>query len=116
MSQSMKKIFLIAFLCIAVHSNASPLFDDSSFIDVELIGPIGSLIKNKDDSTEVPFVLKANGVEQQVQVRVRGKSRLRLCRFSPLGFNFSVSDTEQTVFAGQNKLTLVTHCRSNDAS
>jgi len=116
MSQLIKNSFLLAFLCIAAHSNASPLFDDNAVIDVELIGPIGSLIRKKDDRTEQPFVLKANGVEQQVQVRVRGKSRLRLCRFSPLRFNFSDSDTEQTVFAGQNKLKLVTHCRSNVAS
>jgi hypothetical protein len=116
MSQLMKKSFLLALLCIAVHSNASPLFDDNAVIDVELIGPIGSLIKKKDDSTEVPFVLKANGVEQQVQIRVRGKSRLRFCKFPPLRLNFSDSDTEQTVFAGQDKIKLVTHCRSNDAS
>ena len=37
--------------------------------DVELIGPIGSLIKYKDDRAEQLFVLKANGVEQDVQVR-----------------------------------------------
>ncbi len=116
MSQLMKKSFLLALLCIAVHSIASPLFDDNAVIDVELIGPIGSLIKKKDDSTEVPFVLKANAVEQQVQIRVRGKSRLRLCKFPPLRLNFSDSDTEQTVFAGQDKIKLVTHCRSNDAS
>ncbi len=116
MSQLMKKIFSLAFLCAAVHANASPLFDDNAVIDVELIGPIGSLIKKKDDSTEVPFVLKSNGTEQHVQVRVRGKSRLRVCKFPPLRFNFSESNTERTVFAGQNKLKLVTHCRSNDAS
>ncbi len=102
MSQLMKKIFLLAFLCIAVHSNASPLFDDNAVIEVELIGPIGSLIRKKDDRAEVPFVLKSNGTEQQVQIRVRGKSRLRLCKFPPLRFNFSESDTERTVFAGQN--------------
>jgi len=65
MSQLMKKSFLLALLCIAVHSNASPLFDDNAVIDVELTGPIESLIRKKDDSAEVPFVLKANGVEQQ---------------------------------------------------
>jgi hypothetical protein len=53
-------------LCAAVHANASPLFDDNAVIDVELTGPIESLIRKKDDRTEQPFVLKANGVEQQV--------------------------------------------------
>ena len=116
MSYLVRKVLPFALLSVAAHAGASPLFDDNAVIDVELIGPIGSLIKKKDDSTEVPFVLKANGVEQQVQVRVRGKSRLRLCKFPPLRLNFSDSDTEQTVFAGQDKIKLVTHCRSNDAS
>jgi len=39
-------------LGVAVHANASPLFDDNAVINVELSGPIGSLIKNKDDRTE----------------------------------------------------------------
>ena len=34
-----------------------------------------------------------------------------MCEFPPLRFNFSDGDTEQTVFAGQDKLKLVTHCR-----
>ena len=47
MSQLMKKIFSLAFLCVAMHANASPMFDDNAVIDVELTGPIGSLIKKK---------------------------------------------------------------------
>lgn len=107
----MKKIFPLALLCVVAQAGALPLFNDNAVIDVELIGPIGSLIKNKNKRTELPFVLKANGVDYDVQVRVRGKSRLRVCEFPPLRFNFSNRDTEQTVFAGQDKLKLVTHCR-----
>jgi len=93
---------------------AAPLFDDNTVIDVELVGPIGSLIKDKDDEVEVPFVLNANGVEHQIQVRARGKSRLRVCNFPPLRFNFSKGAPENSVFAGQDKLKLVTHCRNKD--
>jgi hypothetical protein len=116
MTYLVRNLLPFALLSVAAHAGASPLFDDNAVIDVELTGPIGSLIRKKDDSTEVPFVLKANGVEQQVQVRVRGKSRLRICKFPPLRLNFSDSDTEQTVFAGQDKIKLITHCRSNNAS
>ena len=76
----MKKIFPLALLCAAAYADASPLFDNNAVIDVELTGPIGTLIKIKDDRTESPFVLSANGVEHSVQVRVRGKSRLRVAR------------------------------------
>lgn len=79
-------------------------------------GPIGSLIKNKKERNELPFVFKANGVEYHIQVRVRGKSRLRVCDFSPLRFNFSDGDTNQTVFADQDNLKLVTYCRSKDVA
>ena len=110
----MKKIFSLALLCVSAQAGASPLFNDNAVIDVELTGPIGLLIKNKKERNELPFVLKANGVEHHVQVRVRGKSRLRVCAFPPLRFNFSTRDTEQMVFADQDKLKLVTHCRSKD--
>ena len=108
----MRPLFTLALIGIAVNAGASPLFDDHAVIDIELTGPFRSLIKSKDDRTELPFVLKANGVEQPVQVRVRGNSRLRVCNFPPLRLNFSESDTERTVFAGQGKLKLVTHCRN----
>ena len=61
-------------------------------------------------------MFKANGVEYHIQVRVRGKSRLRVCDFSPLRFNFSDGDTKQTVFADQDNLKLVTYCRSKDVA
>ena len=93
---------------------ASPLFDENTVIDVELIGPIGSLIKDKDDEIERPFVLIAGGVEHQIQVRTRGKSRLRVCDFPPLRFNFSKGVPENSVFVGQDKLKLVTHCRNKE--
>lgn len=112
----MKKIFPLALLCVAAQAGASPLFNDNAVIDVELTGPIGSLIKNKKERNELPFVLKANGVEYHIQVRVRGKSRLRVCEFPPLRFNFSGRNTEQTVFAGQDKLKLVTHCRDRNVA
>ena len=42
---------------------------------------------------------------------MRGKSRARICSFPPLRLNFTGSKTEHTVFEGQGKLKLVTHCR-----
>ena len=116
MSYLVRKFLPFALLSVAAHAGASPLFDDNAVINVELTGPIGSLIKNKNDRTELPFVLNANGVQHSVRVRVRGKSRLRVCNFPPLRFNFSESNTEQTVFAGQGKLKLVTHCRNKDVA
>lgn len=109
--------YLLPFVLIAAaHANASQLFDDNTVIDVELIGPIGSLIKDKDDETELPFVLNANGIEHQIQVRVRGNSRLRVCNFPPMRFNFPKDVPEDSIFAGQDKLKLVTHCRNREVA
>jgi len=112
MSYLARKFLSFAVIIAVAQADASPLFDDSAVIEAELVGAIGSLIANKKDRSEQPFVLVANGVEHRVQVRVRGNSRLRVCEFPPLRIRFSASDTVGTVFAGQDKLKLVTHCRN----
>lgn len=108
----MRKLFPVVILTIASHAGASPLFDDDAAIDVELTGPVSTLIRKKKDRIEQPFLLRANGVEHEIRVRVRGKSRLRVCDFPPLRLNFSGQETSGTVFAGQEELKLVTHCRN----
>lgn len=102
----------VPFLFFTFSAYSSPLFDDDSVIDVELVGPLGSLIANKKHRNEASFVLRADGIDYTVSVRVRGKSRTRVCDFLPLRIRFS-DDTSGTVFDGQNKLKLVTQCRSS---
>ena len=111
-----KTWWCLLILCADIPVLASPLFDDNTILDVELVGPIGSLIKDKNDEIELPFVLKADGIEHQLKVRARGNSRLRVCEFPPLRFNFSRSARDESVFAGQDKLKLVTHCRNREAA
>ncbi len=91
-------------------AGASPLFEGDEVIDVELTGPLSQLIDNKDSRNEFPFTLRANGVSLEVKARVRGKSRLRVCNFPPIRLNFEGAGDKPTVFAGQQKLKLVTHC------
>jgi len=93
---------------------ASPLFDDDTVIEVTLRGPFGTLFANAESRDELPFTLSAEGVEHFVEVRLRGRSRLRVCEFPPLRLDFRAGQTGGTVFRGQNKLKLVTHCRNYD--
>jgi hypothetical protein len=95
--------------------NASSLFENDAVIDVELIGQVQSLIDNRQKADELPFILRADGVDHPVTVRVRGKSRLSVCHFPPYRLNFGKDNRAQTVFAGQEKLKLVTHCRNTDS-
>jgi hypothetical protein len=101
---------LIPALVFCLPVQAAPLFEDSSVLEVQLSGPVSSLIENKEDRTELPFTLSVDGLEHQLMVRPRGKSRVAICDLPPLRFNFDSSDGVPSAFAGQDKLKLVTHC------
>ena len=52
-------------------------------------------------------------VSLDVDLRTRGIFRLKHCAFPPLRLDFPESRVHGTAFAGQDKLKLVTHCRSS---
>jgi hypothetical protein len=56
--------------------------------------------------------VEVDGDQQDVRVRVRGKSRseIEFCRFPPLRLRFEEAGG---VFTGQRKIKLVTHCRNS---
>lgn len=110
------QIPVIVLLALSSNVGASPLFEDSRVLGVKLNGPLSSLFETADDRTELPFSFTANGAEHAVKVRLRGKSRRRVCEFPPLRLNFSAADTSQSIIAGQDKLKLVTHCRGSRAA
>ena len=106
----------LVLLVYVSHASASSLFEDNTVIEVSLTGPLSSLIEEENDRPELPFILRANGVEHSIKVRVRGKTRRQLCSFPPLRFNFAIDDTAQSIFEGENKLKFVTHCREKQSS
>lgn len=110
----MGRLLILFGLLVAVPISASPLFDDDSILEIKLRGQLATLIKNKKVRDEYPFVLDTGSAEIQIEARVRGNSRIAVCRFPPLRLDLPSGKTEQTVFAGQDKLKLVTHCRSNN--
>ncbi len=73
------------------------------------------------NSPERPATLgyrDANGapVWLPLKIKTRGKFRLveSVCDFPPIRLDFPAKQLTGTVFAGQNKLKLVTHCRTAD--
>ena len=96
---------------------AGALFDDDAVLEVRLTGPLATLSRDRADEPrqEHPFTLRIADADLPLTVRVRGKSRIELCSFPPLRLRFEAAATADTVFAGQRKLKLVTHCRSNKA-
>ena len=94
--------------------HAGSLFEENTTLEIDLTGPFWSLVKNKKDRSELPFVLRSGTVEVDLKVRARGNSRLQVCGFPPLRLNFSKADTVDSLFEGQDKLKLVTRCMKGD--
>lgn len=115
-NMSLKKLLLLVLLAVASPAGASALFDDDAVLKVKLSGPLSSLLKDKDASTELPFLLRANGIEHSIKVRLRGKSRRIVCSFPPLRINFATGETAQSIFEDQDKLKLVTQCRKRGSA
>lgn len=57
---------------------------------------------------------EGNNVKLPIKIKVRGNFRKNPvnCDFPPLRLNFSSSTVKNTIFEGQDKIKLVTHCRS----
>lgn len=97
-----------------------PLFAGHEVLDVEIEGPFAFLVAERPDEEEVPAKFRfrtadIDAVEFDVVVRTRGKSRRnrKVCPFPPLRLNFRKAQTSDTLFDGQDKIKLVTHCRNN---
>jgi hypothetical protein len=107
---------VLAIIGLLVSSAALPdsFFDTDDVLELELEGPLHTLIDNKEDRTEYPFTLREGGIEQSIKVRVRGKSRIRVCDFPPLRLRFGNDTPISSAFADQEKIKLVTHCRGEE--
>ncbi len=72
---------------------------------------MSTLLEDSEARGEQPFRLTLGDQVFNVGANLRGNSRVELCHFPPIRLNFSKSDAQETVFAGQRKLKLVTHCK-----
>jgi hypothetical protein len=113
----MKMIRPLAFIALISTSFpcvAETLFDSDEVIEITLTGPLDSVLDDKKQKREQPFVLQVDGLDVNILARVRGNSRLRVCHLPPLRLNFINDEAQQTVFEGQKKLRLVTLCRKGE--
>ena len=110
-----RAVILLLLVLASSSASASPLFEDDTVLEIRLSGPVWAIFKNKRSAEreEHLFVLTVDGADIPLAVRIRGNSRIIICSFPPLRLNFSDQDTDATIFAGQTKLKLVTHCKSN---
>ena len=98
---------------------ASPLFETHDLLSFTIRAPLRDVLNDRNQkSEEHPGTLvlqRPNGdsTSLDIKIRTRGNSRLRkaICNFPPVRLNFQTGQTEQTIFTGQDKLKLVTHCQ-----
>lgn len=112
------RVCALALVALAPTAQSAPLFEAQEPISVTLEGPLTSLMRARGDQRqELPFTLRlADGSVLDAEVRTRGNFRREECAFAPLRLNFKQNEVADTAFSGQDKLKLVTHCKSGRAS
>lgn len=96
----------------------TPLFADDSVLTLRIEGDFKALFRDRgEERKEHPARLRFwNGTDTasvKIGLRTRGIFRLKNCSFPPLRIDLPTGKVANTVFAGQDKLKLVTHCRGD---
>ncbi|MDH3290513.1 MAG: hypothetical protein OEO20_08240 [Gemmatimonadota bacterium] len=103
----------------ATQPDPAPLFASPDLLEITIEAPLKSLLRDRDedkesyDGTLRYFLSDGSPVTLDVSLRTRGRFRMKpsTCNFPPLRLNFKKSQAAETVFAGQDRLKLVTHCQ-----
>ena len=99
----------------------APLFESQETVRLTIRAPLERIFAHRgQESVEYPGLITVGtpaqgGETVKVDIRTRGRSRLdrRICRFPPLRLDFPADSVAGTLFAGQNRLKLVTHCQDD---
>jgi hypothetical protein len=99
--------------------DAKALFSTDDILQLKISMKVEEVTTDLEERVEHDAILSyqnPDGTHQNldIKVSVRGKTRTntRVCRFPPLKLNFKKKKVANTIFAGQNKLKLVTHCNT----
>lgn len=117
-TQRIWPLFLLPTIAVAEADHESaPLFTSDDLVEVTISGPFSTIVRQRDTENDVDGMLQYQDsdnatVSLRVGLRARGNFRNRkdICRFPPLRLDFVKDEVAATLFAGQNKLKLVTHC------
>ena len=115
----------LAFLAISADTRAqddgTPLFASQDIMEVRMEVPVFTLIRERPDEEYLDgffYYTGVDGAEHKLDLKVRTRGRYRrqkkTCRLPPIRLNFRKGQVRETEFAGQDKLKLVTHCKTSD--
>ena len=111
---------LIIALAAAAAAPATPLFANHAPLALTITGPLATIARSAEEST-APHggTLSIAGSAQALPVRLsaRGITRRKslTCSFPPLRVEFNQPPPQASLFAGQRRLKLVTHCQSSES-
>ncbi|MBL8542441.1 MAG: hypothetical protein JNJ63_01400 [Hyphomonadaceae bacterium] len=113
--------FIISATCaLAPASAQTRLFSDDTELQAAIEGPIGTLVRTAQRNTDAypaVFILQDGAAAHRfdIQLSAGGISRRTggICSFPPLRLNFDGAAVRGTPMQGQNKLKLVTRCRTS---
>jgi hypothetical protein len=97
---------------------AKPLFASDAPIQITIQGPVGSIVRRAPESVApqpATLTLAAPAESLPIRLSARGLSRRTagICSFPPLRVEFAQPPAATSLFAGQRRLKLVTHCQSS---
>lgn len=109
----------LAYSSSAARAQTSPLFESQEVLEVSLRADLSEMLNDVgDDSTAYRASLTyavegSDSVLLPLKIQVRGNYRRRPenCSFPPIRLDFPKERTAGTLFEGQNRLKLVTHCQ-----
>jgi hypothetical protein len=98
------------------------LFAAHELLEITLRAPFRTISRDRDEAPEdrpgtLSYVHEGESHSVAIGIRPRGKSRRDrdVCSFPPLRLNLPKSEVKGTLFAKQNKLKLVTHCKGSES-
>jgi len=109
--------FAVAFASSASAQTAGPatsLFASDQPIQITIKGPISALASKRSTGNQ-PGTLAHAGASYPISLSPRGITRLKkdVCQFPPLRVEFPQRPPAGSMFDGQRRLKLVTHCRGS---
>lgn len=119
---AMRGMLALIAACLFVMSRPAaaqqpkPLFAASDPIHIVIQAPLSGLIHNRSSDAVVQGTLtEPSGQALPVALSVRGITRRStdVCDFPPLRVQFTAAPPTSSLFVGQKKLKLVTHCRNS---
>ncbi len=119
LARKMLTAFALVLATAASAKDAKPLFASSEMLQLSLKASFGALLQGRaDPELSVPGTLSTVGANPEtlaVSLAARGITRRKreICQFPPLRVHFPDKPGANSVFQGQKRLKLVTHCQSS---